>query len=71
MGEKGGENCFWVSLTFEKVSFFMLPQQTPYLRGDDVGLDLLLRDGHVLQDHLQPHGHHTGHPVDQTGADVT
>lgn len=37
---------------------------------DDVGLDLLLRDGHVLQNDLQSHGHHTGHPVDQTGADV-
>jgi len=41
-----------------------------YLRVNDVVLDLLLRDGDVLQDHLQPHGHHAGHPVDQDGADV-
>lgn len=24
----------------------------------------------MLQDDLQPHGHHAGHPVDQAGADV-
>lgn len=42
-----------------------------YLRVNYVGLDLLLCDGDVLQNHLQPHRHHAGHPVDQAGADVT
>ena len=37
---------------------------------NDVVLDLLLCDGDVLQDHLQPHRHHAGHPVHQAGADV-
>lgn len=34
-------------------------------------LDLVLCDGDVLQNDLQPHCHHTCHPVDQAGADVT
>lgn len=42
-----------------------------YLRVNYVVLDLLLCDGDVLQDDLQPHRHHAGHPVDQAGADVT
>lgn len=36
-----------------------------------VVLDLVLCDGDVLQNDLQPHRHHAGHPVDQAGADVT
>lgn len=42
-----------------------------YLRVNYVVLDLLLCDGDVLQNDLQPHCHHAGHPVDQTGANVT
>lgn len=42
-----------------------------YLCVDYVVLDLVLCDGDVLQNDLQPHRHHAGHPVDQTGADVT
>lgn len=42
-----------------------------YLCVNYVVLDLLLCDGDVLQNHLQPHRHHAGHPVDQAGADVT
>lgn len=34
-------------------------------------LDLVLCDGDVLQNDLQPHCHHACHPVDQAGADVT
>lgn len=41
-----------------------------YLCADDVALDLLYGNWDVLQNDLQPHGHHTGHPVHQTGADV-
>lgn len=41
-----------------------------YLCVNYVVLDLLLCDGDVLQDHLQPHRHHAGHPVHQAGADV-
>lgn len=42
-----------------------------YLCVNYVVLDLLLCDGDVLQNDLQPHRHHTGHPVYQAGADVT
>lgn len=42
-----------------------------YLCGDYIILDLLLCDRDVLQNDLQPHGHHAGHPADQAGADVT
>lgn len=42
-----------------------------YLCVNYVVLDLLLCDGDVLQNDLQPHRHHAGHPVDQAGADVT
>lgn len=42
-----------------------------YLCVDYVVLDLLLCDGDMLQNDLQPHRHHAGHPVDQAGADVT
>lgn len=42
-----------------------------YLCVDYVALDLLLCDRDVLQNHLQSHRHHAGHPVNQTGADVT
>lgn len=41
-----------------------------HLRVHQVVLDLLLGHGDVLQDDLQPHGHHAGHPVHQAGADV-
>lgn len=46
-------------------------QLVSYLCVDYVVLDLLLCDGDVLQNDLQPHRHHAGHPVDQAGADVT
>lgn len=42
-----------------------------YLCVNYVALDLLLCDRDVLQNHLQSHRHHAGHPVNQTGADVT
>ena len=42
-----------------------------YLCVNYVVLDLLLCDGDVLENDLQPHRHHAGHPIDQTGADVT
>lgn len=42
-----------------------------YLCVNYVVLDLLLCDRDVLQNDLQPHRHHAGHPADQAGADVT
>lgn len=48
----------------------MRGQRSGYLCVDDVALDLLLGDGDVLQNHLQPHRHHAGHPVHQAGVDV-
>lgn len=42
-----------------------------YLCVNNVVLNLLLCDGDVLQNELQPHRHHAGHPVDQAGTDVT
>lgn len=42
-----------------------------YLSVNNVVLDLVLCDGDVLQDELQPHRHHAGHPVDQAGTDLT
>lgn len=42
-----------------------------YLCVNYVVLDLLLCDGDVLENDLQSHRHHAGHPVDQAGADVT
>lgn len=41
-----------------------------YLCVNNVVLDLLLCDRDVLQNDLQPHRHHAGHPVHQAGADV-
>lgn len=46
-------------------------QLVRYLCVNYVVLDLLLRDGDVLEYDLQPHRHHAGHPVDQAGTDVT
>lgn len=41
-----------------------------YLCVNNVVLNLLLCDRDVLQNDLQSHRHHAGHPVDQAGADV-
>lgn len=38
-----------------------------YLCVNDVVLDLVLGNWVVFQNDMQPHRHHTGQPVDQTG----